>query len=98
MRSWLPAGIRHGLEDGDYTGHVTFNDNVLGEKFRFLLMCVTPLGRRDLIPNDRRAMACLRRMQQPGPQAGWGLQHLARAAGGRQAGSPAGARSSAAAV
>ncbi|MDX3819227.1 MULTISPECIES: pectate lyase [unclassified Streptomyces] len=90
---WLPSGIRHGMEDGDYTGHVTFNDNVLGENIKFLLMCVSALGRRDLIPNVRRAMACLHRMQQPGPQAGWGLQHLARAAGGRAAGAPAGARS-----
>ncbi|MFE6037813.1 pectate lyase [Streptomyces sp. NPDC056452] len=93
LPSWLPAGIRHGMEDGDYTGHVTFNDNVLGENIKFLLMCVTSLGRRDLIPNVGRAMACLHRMQQPGPQAGWGLQHLARAAGGRKAGAPAGARS-----
>ncbi|GAA2617452.1 hypothetical protein [Streptomyces axinellae] len=90
---WLPAGVRHGMEDGDYTGHVTFSDDVLGENVKFLLMCVSTPGRTDLIQPVRRAMACLRRTQQPGPQAGWGLQHLARAARGRPAGAPAGARS-----
>ncbi|MFD7917803.1 pectate lyase [Streptomyces sp. NPDC059740] len=91
--SWLPTDIRHGMEDGDYTGHVTFNDDVLGENIKFLLMCAAALGRHDLHRPVLRAMACLRRLQQPGPQAGWGLQHLTRAAGGRPAGAPAGARS-----
>ncbi|QDL73796.1 pectate lyase [Streptomyces malaysiensis subsp. malaysiensis] len=91
--SWLPDDVTHGMEDGDYTQHVTFNDDVLGENIKFLLMCVSALGRRDLIAPVRRAMECLRRMQQPGPQAGWGLQHLSRAKHGRQAGAPAGARS-----
>ncbi|MCM3810064.1 pectate lyase [Streptomyces sp. DR7-3] len=90
---WLPDDVTHGMEDGDYTQHVTFNDDVLGENIKFLLMCVSALGRRDLIAPVRRAMECLRRMQQPGPQAGWGLQHLSRAKHGRQAGAPAGARS-----
>ncbi|MFI6025730.1 pectate lyase [Amycolatopsis magusensis] len=90
---WLPADIRHGMEDGDYTGHVTFNDDVLGENIKFLLMCMSTLGKAELAGPIRRAMECLRRLQQPGPQAGWGLQHLARAAGGRPAGAPAGARS-----
>ncbi|WP_327393515.1 pectate lyase [Streptomyces sp. NBC_01186] len=90
---WLPSDVRHGMEDGDYTRHVTFNDDVLGENIKFLLMCVSTLGRKDLVRPVRRAMACLHRMQQPGPQAGWGLQHLARAARGRPAGAPAGARS-----
>lgn len=90
---WLPDDVTHGMEDGDYTQHVTFNDDVLGENIKFLLMCVSALGRRDLIAPVRRAMECLRRMQQPGPQAGWGLQHLSRAKHGRRAGAPAGARS-----
>ncbi|AXK37240.1 pectate lyase [Streptomyces armeniacus] len=90
---WLPSDIRHGMEDGDYTRHVTFNDDVLGENIKFLLMCVNTLGRTDLVRPVRRAMACLHRMQQPGPQAGWALQHLARPARGRPAGAPAGARS-----
>ncbi|MBN6039588.1 pectate lyase [Amycolatopsis sp. 195334CR] len=93
LPSWLPADIRHGMEDGDYTGHVTFNDDVLGENIKFLLMCMATLGKPELAGPVRRAMDCLRRLQQPGPRAGWGLQHLARAAGGRPAGAPAGARS-----
>ncbi|QFU90410.1 pectate lyase [Amycolatopsis sp. YIM 10] len=93
LPSWLPTGIRHGMEDGDYTSHVTFNDDVLGENIKFLLMCMVSLGKAELATPVRRAMDCLRRLQQPGPQAGWGLQHLARAAGGRPAGAPAGARS-----
>jgi hypothetical protein len=91
--SWLPPDVRHGMEDGEYTQHVTFNDDVLGENIKFLLMCVSTLGRRDLIRPVRRAMECLRRLQQPTPQAGWGLQHLSRPRGGREAGAPAGARS-----
>ncbi|MFJ4922848.1 pectate lyase [Streptomyces sp. NPDC088725] len=90
---WLPRDAQHGMEDGDYTHHVTFNDDVLGENIKFLLMCVSALGRRDLIAPVQRAMACLRRMQQPAPQAGWGLQHLSREKDGRPAGAPAGARS-----
>ncbi|MGY6652356.1 pectate lyase [Amycolatopsis sp. TRM77291] len=90
---WLPTGIRHGMEDGDYTGHVTFNDDVLGENIKFLLMCMSTLDKPGLAEPIRRAMDCLRRLQQPGPQAGWALQHLARASGGRPAGAPAGARS-----
>ncbi|MFE2599720.1 pectate lyase [Streptomyces sp. NPDC059396] len=90
---WLPGDVRHGMEDGEYTQQVTFNDDVLGENIKFLLMCISTLGRRDLIDPVLRAMECLRRMQQPAPQAGWGLQHLSRAKGGRPAGAPAGARS-----
>jgi hypothetical protein len=90
---WLPRDVQHGMEDGEYTQQVTFNDDVLGENIKFLLMCVSALGRRDLTGPVQRAMACLRRLQQPGPQAGWGLQHLSRAKNGRPAGSPAGARS-----
>ncbi|UUN28291.1 pectate lyase [Streptomyces sp. FIT100] len=91
--SWLPGDVGHGMEDGDYTRHVTFNDDVLGENIKFLLMCAATLGRRDLNRPVLRAMACLHRLQQPGPQAGWGLQHLAHAVNGRPAGAPAGARS-----
>lgn len=71
------------MEDGNCTHHVTFNDDVLGENIKFLLMCLSALNRRDLIHPVERAMECLRRMQQPGPQAGWGLQHLSRAKHGR---------------
>lgn len=89
----LPAGATSGMEDGDYTGHVTFNDDVMGENIKFLLMCVTALGEARLVAPVRRAMDCMLRLQQPAPQAGWGLQHLARDQGGRKAGAPAAARS-----
>ena len=89
----LPAGARAGMEDGDYTLHVTFNDDVMGENIKFLTLCVMALGETRLLPNISRAMECMRLMQQPGPQAGWGLQHLSRDKDGRPAGSPAGARS-----
>ncbi|HLL69223.1 MAG TPA: pectate lyase [Micromonosporaceae bacterium] len=90
---WLPADATHGMEDGEYTNHVTFNDDVIGENIKFLLLCVTGLGRTELIRPVRNAMECLRRLQQNGPQAGWGLQHLSRDQGTRKAGAPAGARS-----
>jgi len=89
----LPAGSWAGMEDGDYTLHVTFNDDVMGENIKFLTMCVMALGKRHLVPNIVRAMECMRRLQQPAPQAGWGLQHLSRPMNGRPAGAPAGARS-----
>lgn len=91
--SWLPADAKPGMVDGDYTQHVTFNDNVLGENIKLLLMCVVSLGRDDLIEPVRRAMECVRRMQQPAPQAGWGLQHLAEDLDGRPAGAVASGRS-----
>jgi hypothetical protein len=90
--SQLPAGSWAGMEDGDYTLHVTFNDDVMGENIKFLTMCVVSLGKKHLVPRIIRAMECMRRMQQPAPQAGWSLQHLSRPMNGRPAGAPAGAR------
>lgn len=89
----LPAGAFAGMEDGDYTRHVTFNDDVAGENIKFLLLSMIGLGRPDLASPITRAMDCLHRLQQPAPQAGWGLQHLTSDQNGRKAGSPAGARS-----
>ncbi|WP_010466409.1 pectate lyase [Acidovorax radicis] len=91
--SQLPAGAKAGMDDGDYTLHVTFNDDVMGENIKFLTLCVMALGETRLIAPINRAMECMRLMQQPGQQAGWGLQHLSRERDGRPAGSPAGARS-----
>lgn len=92
----LPAGARAGMEDSDYTLHVTFNDDVMGENIKFLTMCVMSLGRTDLLPHIRRAMDCMHRMQWTSGvnpvQSGWSLQHLSRTTGGRPAGAPAGAR------
>lgn len=93
LPSWLPPDVTHGMEDGEYTQMITFNDDVLGENIKFLLLCISGLGRQDLAPYVVRAMDCLRRMQQPTPQAGWGLQHLSKATQGRPAGAPAAARS-----
>ena len=89
----LPVGARAGMEDGDYTTMVTFNDDVAGENIKFMLMCITSLGETRLVAPVTRAMECLRTLQQPAPQAGWGLQHLATDRNGRPAGAPAGARS-----
>jgi len=88
----LPPGSWAGMEDGDYTLHVTFNDDVMGENIKFLTMCVMSLGKKHLVDNIVRAMECMRRLQQPAPQAGWGLQHLSRPMNGRPTGAPAGAR------
>jgi hypothetical protein len=88
----LPPGSWAGMEDGDYTLHVTFNDDVMGENIKFLTMCVMSLGKKHLVKPILRAMDCMRRLQQPAPQAGWGLQHLSRPRDGRPAGAPAGAR------
>lgn len=89
----VPAGARAGMEDGDYTLHVTFNDDVMGENIKFLTMCMLSLGRTDVLNAITRAMECMRGLQQPAPQAGWSLQHLSRTTNGRPGGSPAGARS-----
>lgn len=88
----LPPDSWAGMEDGDYTLHVTFNDDVMGENIKFLTMCVMSLGKKQLVPRIKRAMECMRRLQQPAPQAGWSLQHLSRTTNGRPAGAPAGAR------
>ncbi|MFY0576414.1 pectate lyase [Cystobacter fuscus] len=89
----LPPGASQGMADGDYTRHVTFNDDVAGENIKFLLMCMIGLGETRLLEPVMRAMEALRRLQQPAPQAGWGLQHLSADQDGRPAGAPAGARS-----
>ncbi|WCM87932.1 pectate lyase [Acidovorax sp. NCPPB 3576] len=89
----VPAGAHSGMEDGDYTLHVTFNDDVMGENIKFLTICVMALGETRLLAPIARAMECMRLMQQSGPQAGWSLQHLSRPKDGRPAGAPAGARS-----
>lgn len=60
----------------DYTGYITFNDDVAGENIKFLVMVRQTLG-----PNRRiddaiaRAMNSFVVLQQPQPQPAWGLQH-----------------------
>jgi hypothetical protein len=89
----LPPGATSGMEDGEYTQMVTFNDDVAGENIKFMLMCLIGLGATHLKAPITRAMECLRRMQQPAPPAGWALPHLTSHRTGRPAGAPAGARS-----
>jgi len=60
----------------DYTGYITFNDDVAGENIKFLIFAYQTLGDRRLVAPIRRAMDCFLACQQPAPQAGWGLQHL----------------------
>jgi PelA/Pel-15E family pectate lyase len=59
----------------DYTRLITFNDDVAGENIKFLLMAHQALGDERALPAIRRAMDVFVATQQPGPQAGWGLQH-----------------------
>lgn len=71
-------GGLHG--QADYTGYITFNDDVAGENIKFLIFCHQTLGEREggggrLPASIRRAMDCFLACQQPAPQAGWGLQH-----------------------
>ncbi|HWW11265.1 MAG TPA: pectate lyase, partial [Brevundimonas sp.] len=68
------AGL-HGRPD--YTGYITFNDDVAGENIKFLIFCRQTLSDRRLDDPIRRAMDCFLACQQPAPQAGWGLQHHA---------------------
>jgi hypothetical protein len=68
------AGL-HG--QADYTGYITFNDDVAGENIKFLIFAYQTLGERRLLDPIRRAMDCFLACQQPAPQAGWGLQHHA---------------------
>ena len=67
------AGL-HGRPN--YTGYITFNDDVAGENIKFLIFAYQTLGDRRLLAPIRRAMDCFLACQQPAPQAGWGLQHL----------------------
>lgn len=67
------AGL-HGRPN--YTGYITFNDDVAGENIKFLVFAYQTLGDRRLLAPIRRAMDCFLACQQPAPLAGWGLQHL----------------------
>ena len=65
--------IHHGKPD--YTGFVTFNDDVAGENVKFLLQVWQTLGDPRALAAVKRAMEIYLVTQQPSPQAGWGLQH-----------------------
>jgi PelA/Pel-15E family pectate lyase len=66
------AGM-HGM--ADYTGYITFNDDVAGENIKFLIMCAQTLDDARARPAIQRAMESFRATQQPAPQPAWGLQH-----------------------
>ncbi len=66
-------GGLHGLPD--YTGYITFNDDVSAENIKFLTFCYQTLGDRRLIDAIRRAMDCFIATQQPAPQPGWAMQY-----------------------
>ena len=76
-RSQYPNGgwpQRYPLEP-DYTSFITFNDDVLGENMKTLLMAHVALGEPHALLQLRAAMASVVQTQQPRPQPGWGLQH-----------------------
>ena len=81
-----PAGefSKDGLPD--YTGFITFNDDVNAGNVDFLVKCYETLGDEKLLPAIRRGMDVFLATQQPAPQAGWSLQHTTDL-------KPAGARS-----
>jgi len=70
----------------DYSRFITFNDGVLFENVRTLLLAHAASGVPQLLGPVRAAMDCVLSMQQPEPQPAWGLQHDLR-------GKPTGARS-----
>lgn len=60
---------------GDYTGYITFNDDVAGENIKFLVMVHQALGDARALDAVRRAMDSFVVTQQGPPQPAWGLQH-----------------------
>lgn len=66
------AGL-HGMPD--YTGYITFNDDVSAENIKFLTFCRQTLGGPRLDDAIRRAMDCFIATQQPAPQPGWAMQY-----------------------
>jgi PelA/Pel-15E family pectate lyase len=59
----------------DYTGFITFNDDVALGNLDFLIDCHQVLGEERLLDPLRRAMNCFVVTQQKSPQAGWAMQY-----------------------
>ncbi|MFV3128474.1 pectate lyase [Niveispirillum sp. KHB5.9] len=59
----------------DYTGYITFNDDVAGENLEVLVFAYQTLGDKKLLDPIRRGMDIFLATQQPQPQPAWGLQH-----------------------
>jgi len=60
---------------GDYTGYITFNDDVAGENIKFLVMAYQALGETRVLDAINRAMNSFIVTQQGQPQPGWALQY-----------------------
>lgn len=63
----------HGLPD--YSGDITFNDDVAAENIEFLIMVYQTLGEERVLDSINRAMMSYVTMQLPKPHAGWALQY-----------------------
>ena len=59
----------------DYTGHITFNDEVAAENIDFLLTVYRTLGDARVLEPLRRAMNVVVLTQYGHPTPGWSLQH-----------------------
>jgi hypothetical protein len=58
------TGIFSGMEDGDYTNFVTFNDAAMEQNILFLFLCLTALGhRQDIKDATVRAMDAMMRLR-----------------------------------
>jgi PelA/Pel-15E family pectate lyase len=60
---------------GDYTGYITFNDDVAGENIKFLIMVYQALGDDRVLDPINRAMSSFLVTQLGQPQPGWALQY-----------------------
>lgn len=65
---------------GDYTGHITFNDDVIGENIKFLALCYRALGEDNanyaaFRPAIEKAMGVYLAAHQKGAQPGWAIYH-----------------------
>ncbi|HSD16862.1 MAG TPA: pectate lyase [Thermomonas sp.] len=65
--------VHHGM--ADYTGYITFNDDVARQNIEFLRLAYRLLGDARIPDAIARGMDIYVKTQQPAPQAGWGLQH-----------------------
>ena len=70
-------GVANGGLHGrpDYSGYITFNDDVSSENIKFLTYCYQTLGERRFLGPIRRAMDTFIATQQPAPQPGWAMQY-----------------------
>jgi PelA/Pel-15E family pectate lyase len=59
----------------DYTGFITFNDDVVAENIDFLIACYRQLEDPRLLEPIRRGMDVTLATLQPSPQAGWAMQY-----------------------